>query len=121
MEGHPMWYSYRPFTIQGLRMKRYLEGYFNKETVLLSQPHIYRTMAGNMVTLFTYQPQKRVIDWKDIERALESVFGEFQGSGTSGRNNNDNSGVVRVKVKMNIVELPSPLLNADILAQFVGQ
>jgi hypothetical protein len=115
-----MWRQYAPFMIQGLRMRKYLDGYLH-DKVLCGQPLIHRTMAGNLVRLFVYGRGASAVRWPEIENALSKVFGAYQGPGTSGRSMDDNESQGRVKTRLEVIELPSPLLNAEILSQYVAR
>lgn len=117
--GFPQWNHYAPYYIQGLWMKDYLEGYFH-EKALISQPFIYRSVAGNLVRIFVFNLDKNTINYEAIQEALERVFGEFQGPGTSGRSREDNERQGKVKTRLDVIELRNPLFNADIAAQYVG-
>lgn len=111
---------YAPYTLQYLRLNDYLAGYLHGR-VLFSAPQVFRTVAGNLVRLFVYQPTGVGVQWSAVEAALARVFGQYQGPGTSGRAPDDNEREGRVKTRLEVVSLASPLLNADILAQYVGR
>lgn len=92
-------------------MKAFLDGYF-KNKMLLVEPLINRSMAGNLVRLFVYNPTRMNVDWDDLQENLSDIFSQFQGPGTSCAE--------RVPVKLDIIDLKNPVLNASVLAQFVA-
>ncbi len=59
-------------------MKAYLDGYFDGKALLVD-PLIYRSVAGNLVRLFIYNPEKRAFDYNAIERIMKKVFERFEG------------------------------------------
>lgn len=106
-----------PFALQFVRMKAYLDGYFH-DKALVAQPQLMRTVAGCHVYLMVYNPSSKRFDYAAMEETLSRILSQFQSAGTSGHLNDAEN---RVKVKLDVVELSSPLLNADILAQYVGR
>lgn len=85
---------------------------------LIAQPQLMRTMAGCRVHLMVFNPDACKLDYAAIEDALSRILSQFQSAGTSGRINESEN---RVKVKLDVVELASPIMSADILAQYVGK
>jgi hypothetical protein len=75
-----------PYNTQFIRLKRYLEGYFDQKA-LIAHPLVMRTVAGCFVRLFIYNPSHHNFDYAAMEKAMESIFGQFQSAGTSGRVN----------------------------------
>jgi hypothetical protein len=107
-------------------MKEYMGGYFEGRA-FHAKPLIYRSVAGNLVRVFvhTHTPGEMPMDNAAIEKALEHVFGQFQGPGTSGRSmdmsvGSGGAGEGRTKVRLDVVELASPLYHAELLAQHVA-
>ena len=117
--GFGQWNHYAPYYVQGLKMKAYLDGYFDGKA-LIADPLIYRSVAGNLVRLFIYNPEKNEFDYNAIERAMEKVFGQFQGPGTSGRSRDIVEQEGRVKTRLDVIEVHNPLSNAEILSQYVA-
>lgn len=124
-EGYAQWNHYAPYLVQGLKMKEYMGGYF-EGTAFHAKPLIYRTVAGTLVRVFvhTHTPVETPPDYAAIEKALEHVFGRFQGRGTSGRSVDGGSSGSnregRTKVRLDVIELASPLYHAELLAQHVA-
>lgn len=126
-------------------MRKFLEGYLHGRGVLMAQPQVYRSVAGNMVRLIVYRTQPQffadkhnkkggagqsrpnfstdeVIDWHHVQDSLSLVFGQFQSSGTSGRSRSDNHQQQgRVKTMLQVTDLETPFGNADIMAQLVAR
>lgn len=67
----------KPFLLQDIRMNEYLKGYlYNK--VLFSDPVIRRSVAGNLVRLFVFNPNREIIEWKSLESAMSEIFSKYQ-------------------------------------------
>ncbi|KAI3654328.1 hypothetical protein MP228_001047 [Amoeboaphelidium protococcarum] len=118
LEGASMSAHYASYNIQHLKLKQFIEGYLYEKSVYISTPLVYRAVAGNLVRLFVYNDKDaQKINWPQIEGSLSKVFGQYQAPGTSGRARDDNVRTGRVKAKLDIIQLDSPLGNAEIMAQ----
>lgn len=104
----------KPYLLQDLKMKSYLNGYF-KDLIMFAEPLIYRTVAGNLVRIIYYNPNNSYIDWKLLEPALSKVFSIYQGPGTSGKVGKEDA----VKVVIDPLEIENPLYSSEILAQYI--
>jgi ribosomal protein S3 len=118
-QGYGRWNHYAPYLVQGLKMKQYLDGYFEGKAYT-AKPLIYRSVAGNLVRLFVHNHSNSLFDFDAINKALEHVFGQFQGPGTSGRSRDINEQEGRVKTRLDVIEVPNVMYHAELLAQHVA-